>query len=47
MAVLAVHQVEAERVWPRSRDQDFSFFDGFDLLEPGLVPKHRWSHPAA
>jgi hypothetical protein len=19
-----------------------SFFDGFELLEPGLVPKHRW-----
>ena len=31
-----------ERVWPRSRDQILSFFDGFELLEPGLVPKHQW-----
>ena len=29
-------------VWPRSRDQILSFFDGFELLEPGLVPKHQW-----
>ena len=32
----------SERVWPRSRDQILGFFDGFDLLEPGLVPKHQW-----
>ena len=27
---------------PRSRDQILGFFDGFELLEPGLVPKHQW-----
>jgi hypothetical protein len=30
-----------ERVWPRSRDQILSFFDGIELLEPGLVPKQH------
>src|SRR5271165_699421 len=37
----AVHEV-AREVNPDVRDQIFSFFDGFELLEPGLVPKHRW-----
>ena len=35
----AVYERASERVWPRSRDQILSFFDGFELLEPGLVPK--------
>ena len=26
----------------RGRDQVSRFFDGFDLVEPGLVPIHRW-----
>jgi hypothetical protein len=39
---VAVYERASERVWPRSRDQVLSFFDGFELLEPGLVPKHRW-----
>ena len=29
-------------MWPRGRDQILGLFDGFDLLEPGLVPKHEW-----
>jgi S-adenosyl methyltransferase len=37
-----VYERASERVWPRSRDQILSFFDGFELLEPGLVPKHQW-----
>ena len=36
---VAVYERASERVWPRSRDQILSFFDGFELLEPGLVPK--------
>jgi S-adenosyl methyltransferase len=39
---VAVYEKASERVWPRSRDQILSFFDGFELLEPGLVPKHQW-----
>ena len=34
-----MYERASERVWPRSRDQILSFFDGFELLEPGLVPK--------
>ena len=28
--------------WPRGRDTILRFFDGFDLVEPGLVPKPQW-----
>ena len=38
----AVYEKASERVWPRGRDEILGFFDGFDLLEPGLVPKHEW-----
>ena len=31
-----------ERVWPWNREEILSFFDGFELLEPALVPKHQW-----
>ena len=37
-----VYEKASERVWPRGRDEILGFFDGFDLLEPGLVPKHEW-----
>jgi hypothetical protein len=39
---VAVYEKASERVWPRSRDEIPGFFDGFELLEPGLVPKHQW-----
>jgi hypothetical protein len=29
-------------VRPRSREQILGFFDGFELLAPGMVPKHQW-----
>ena len=35
---VAVYERASDRVWPRCRDQILSFFDGFELLEPGLVP---------
>lgn len=38
----AVYEQASERVWPRGRDQILGFFGGFDLVEPGLVPKHEW-----
>jgi SAM-dependent methyltransferase len=28
--------------WPRGRADILRFFDGFDLVEPGLVPKPQW-----
>ena len=39
---VAVYEKASERVWPRGRDEILGLFDGFDLLEPGLVPKHEW-----
>jgi S-adenosyl methyltransferase len=41
-SAVAVYERASERVWPRPRDQISGFFDGFELLEPGLVPKHQW-----
>jgi len=31
-----------QRVTPRSRDQVASFFDGLELIEPGVVPIQQW-----
>lgn len=39
---VAVYEKASERIWPRSREQILGFLDGFELLEPGLVPKHQW-----
>ena len=39
---VAVYKQASDRVWPRPRTQILGFFDGFDLLEPGLVPKYEW-----
>ena len=38
----AVYERASEPIWARRRDQILGFFDGFELLEPGLVPKHQW-----
>jgi hypothetical protein len=32
----------ANRLTPRTRDQIAAYFDGLDLVEPGLVPLHQW-----
>ena len=34
----AVYERASEPIWARSRDEILGFFDGFELLEPGLVP---------
>jgi hypothetical protein len=39
---VAVYEQASERVWPRGREQILALFDGFELLDPGLVPKHQW-----
>lgn len=33
---------KANDLWPRGKDEIHRFFDGFDLVEPGLVPEHAW-----
>jgi hypothetical protein len=35
-------QTMAQRVTPRSREQVSGFFDGVDLIEPGVVPIQQW-----
>ena len=37
-----MYERASEPIWARSRDEILGFFDGFGLLEPGLVPKHQW-----
>jgi len=39
---LAAYEKASASLRPRTRDQVLRFFDGFDLVEPGLVPKPRW-----
>jgi hypothetical protein len=39
---LRVYEKSSERIWPRSREQILGFFDGFELVEPGMVPTHQW-----
>jgi S-adenosyl methyltransferase len=34
-------------VAPRSRDEVARFFDGLELVSPGIVPMHTWRVPAA
>jgi len=43
--VLAAYEKANAPAWPRSRAEILRFFDGFDLVEPGLVPKPRWRPP--
>jgi hypothetical protein len=41
-ALAKLSQTMAQRVTPRSREQVTRFFDGADLLEPGVVPIQQW-----
>jgi hypothetical protein len=41
-ALAELSQVMAQRVTPRSREQVTRFFDGLDLIEPGVVPVQQW-----
>ena len=42
-----LNQLMAQRVKPRSRDEVTAFFDGLDLVEPGVIrcPEWRPDHP--
>jgi hypothetical protein len=37
-----VYDQASERVLPRATEQIRGFFGDFELVEPGLVPKHAW-----
>jgi hypothetical protein len=41
-ALAKLNQTMAQRVTPRSREQVTRFFDGLDLIEPGIVPIQQW-----
>ena len=41
-ALAELSQVMAQRVTPRSREQVTRFFDGLELIEPGVVPIQQW-----
>jgi SAM-dependent methyltransferase len=40
--VLAAYERSNAPAWPRGRASVLRFFEGFDLVEPGLVPKPQW-----
>jgi SAM-dependent methyltransferase len=37
-----VYERASEPIVPRSRERILGFFGDFELIEPGLVPKHQW-----
>ena len=41
-ALAKLSQIMVQRVTPRSREQVTKFFDGLDLIEPGVVPIQQW-----
>jgi hypothetical protein len=41
-ALAKLSQTMAQRVTPRSREQVTRFFDGVELIEPGVVPIQQW-----
>jgi SAM-dependent methyltransferase len=41
-AAVKLSQLMAQRVTPRSRAQVSRFFDGLELVEPGVVPIQHW-----
>jgi hypothetical protein len=41
-AAARVSQLLTQRVRPRSHDEVTRFFDGLELVEPGVVPIQQW-----
>lgn len=41
-AAVAAFAKSSASIWPRSANQVRHLFDGFDLVEPGLVPQPAW-----
>ncbi|WP_024800621.1 SAM-dependent methyltransferase [Nocardia sp. BMG51109] len=44
-ATVKVYEERGLYCHPRNRDEIARFFDGMELLEPGVVPIHRWRAP--
>lgn len=44
-ATEAVYRERGLYCQPRTKDEITRFFDGLELLEPGVVPIHRWRAP--
>jgi SAM-dependent methyltransferase len=44
---LATWKRTSADIWPRRREQILRFFDGLDLVEPGLVPEYAWRQEPA
>ncbi|MGH3169367.1 MAG: SAM-dependent methyltransferase [Trebonia sp.] len=40
--VRSLYAESSEPLWARSREEILRFFDGFELVEPGLVPAYEW-----
>ena len=39
---VSIYEHASARLRPRSKAEILRFFDGFELVPPGLVPKHEW-----
>ena len=39
---MSIYEQASARLRPRSKGEILRFFDGFELVPPGLVPKHEW-----
>ncbi|TDV47844.1 SAM-dependent methyltransferase [Actinophytocola oryzae] len=40
--LLKLYEMADERVYPRTKEEIAAWFAGTELVEPGLVPLHRW-----
>jgi hypothetical protein len=40
--VLATYKQASDNLWPRGKEQIMRFFDGFELVEPGLAAEYAW-----
>ncbi|MEU1527146.1 SAM-dependent methyltransferase [Nocardia rhamnosiphila] len=46
-AAVEVYRASGMDPQPRTRAETLRFFDGLDLVAPGVVPPHRWRHPGS
>jgi S-adenosyl methyltransferase len=38
----SIYEKASADIYSRNRSENLRFFDGFELVPPGLVPKHEW-----
>lgn len=46
-AAVQVYRASGMDPQPRTRAETLRFFDGLDLVAPGVVPPHRWRNPVS